>query len=135
MTRLLAILVVVIALIIGVFAFSQYNKKHDDLKKASADINISSTELFNAFSNNENEANTKYLNKIIEITGVVSKVERSDNSIQIFLETGDPMFGINCDMDTGTSGFDVHAGETVTLRGICSGYLMDVALSRCVLIE
>jgi hypothetical protein len=135
MKRLLALLVIVISLIVAIFVYTQYNKKHENLKNSEADFMVSAIELFNAYTTDEMAANKKYLNKVVEISGVVSKVESSDNAVQIFLETGDPLFGINCDLAGDQVSDGIEVGSEITLRGICTGYLMDVALSRCVIAD
>jgi len=45
------------------------------------------------------------------------------------------MFGIICEMADGEDISQLKIDEKVTLRGVCAGYLMDVALNRCVQIS
>jgi hypothetical protein len=46
------------------------------------------------------------------------------------LKTSDPMFGVQCTMKETTT---LQAGQQVVLKGICTGYLMDVVLIDCYL--
>lgn len=137
MKKLLVILALAAIVIAGIFAFKMYTKKHDDLAGIKADFKISSSSFFQEFSNNEVEANEKYLNKIIEISGEISKISTDDDSgiTQIYLKSDDPMFGVICDMNPEEKIKLVKVGQTVIIKGVCSGYLMDVALNRCIQIK
>jgi hypothetical protein len=45
--------------------------------------------------------------------------------------------GINCSMDEEYNNDikDLKQGDTVTVKGICSGLLLDVILTRCVVVK
>ena len=66
---------------------------------------------------------------------------RSDNSVTdngattIQLETGDEMGTVICELDklSKQEKTSFAKGETVCFKGLCSGYLTDVVLNRCVL--
>ena len=136
MKKLLVILALAAIVIGGFFAYKMYTKKHDDMSDLKADFKISSAIFFQEFSNNEVEANEKYLNKIIEVNGEISKISTDDSGItQIYLKSDDPMFGVICDMNPEEKIEHIKAGQTVIIKGICSGYLMDVALNRCIQIK
>lgn len=129
-------LIAILAVITGAFiGFSQYNKKHKDLQKINADYTLEASSLFAAFSTNETEANKKYLSKIVELSGKVTDIKSSDDAYQLYLETDDPMFGIICDMEDQANENKIKIGDEIKIRGICSGFLMDVALNRCVIVD
>jgi hypothetical protein len=136
MRRILIFAAVILFLGGGAMAISQYFKKHDDLAKKSADHKLDARELFLAFAGDEQRANELYLNKVIEVTGTVKKLESSNGkNTQVLLSADDPMFGVICDLAPGEPADQVKPGDLITLRGTCSGYLMDVALNRCVIIK
>lgn len=136
MRKILIFILAIIFVSGAFFAVNLYNKGHDDLSEISPEISLSATQLFDDYSQNEATANQKYLDKIIEIDGRVSKVEKDEKGdTQLYLESNDPMFGIICNMVPGFQSTDINRGDPLVIRGICSGYLMDVALNRCVLIK
>jgi len=119
----------------GAFAFYMYNKPHKNISKSKTDVELSASQLFSDFENNEVEANTKYLDKVMEVEGVVKEITKDENGMtSITLEGGSDMFGVICQMDdlSKHKRTDFKEGEKVTFKGICTGVLMDVVLVRCV---
>lgn len=134
MKKLIGIGLLLALLGVGVGYF-MYNKPHQNMEKAEADMTLESTALFSAFEVNEAEANEKYLDKVIKISGTVKEVNTDEEgNISLTLESGNELFGVICQMDnlTKQEKTDFKIGEQVTLKGICTGMLMDVVLVRCV---
>lgn len=132
------ILIVLVALGLSAAAVGYYlwNKPHMDVQAAKTDVVITSSELFKAYVTDENAANAQYLEKTIAVNGVIRDLEKADDgSVKVIFESGDADgFGVSCEMDplTKHARTDFQKGETVTLKGICAGFNLDVQLSRCV---
>jgi hypothetical protein len=110
-----------------------YNKPHRD-PQSEESIKISATELFRSYETDEAAANALYLDKALEVSGKISEVTTNQELIPIVvLEAGNPMFGVRCTMEGPT----VHAkpGDTVTIKGICTGYLSDVVIIKSTVVE
>ena len=136
MKKLIGIGFLLALLGLGVGYF-MYNKPHQNMEKAEADMTLEATTLFSAFESNEAEANEKYLDKIIKISGTIKEVNiDEEGNISLTLESGNELFGVICQMDnlTKQEKTDFKIGEPVTLKGICTGMLMDVVLVRCVVV-
>ncbi|MCB0597633.1 MAG: hypothetical protein H6557_31345 [Lewinellaceae bacterium] len=134
MKRLLGIGLLLALLGLGVGYF-MYNKPHQNMDKAKVDVALEASELFTAFETNEAEANEKYLDKIIKVSGTVKEVSTDDKgNISVTLESGSEMFGVVCQMDdlTKHAKTNFEPGEQITFKGVCTGMLMDVVLVRCV---
>lgn len=109
------------------------NKPHRDVTKEQGII-VTADQIFTEFTTNEAAANQKYLNKAIEVTGEVGEVKKNqDNNTVVVLKTSDPIFGVNCTFkeDPGA----VQAGNQVTFKGICTGFISDVVINEGVLIK
>jgi len=128
-------LVIIVAggVIVGLI---MYNKTDPDLSGVKADFVVSPSQLFEEFLGNEAEATEKYSGKIIEVTGIVSSFEEgSGSAVSIHLDSGNLMgdviftLGVEGDMP------GIKEGDSVTLRGQCSGFLMDVLLNNAVIVE
>jgi hypothetical protein len=119
----------------GIYAYYQYNKTHTHLAGVKADITINAADLYQAFSSDENNANTLYIGKVLDISGVISNMDKEETSFKIFLETDDMLGEIQCEMDTVTDIAELKEGDQVVVRGVCSGFLTDVVVSRCVVIK
>ena len=122
--------------VLGVgLAFFNYHRPPKNLAKIKSDFTMDANNLFSDFEKDELLANDKYLDKVIEVSGTVKEVTiENDKIISISLESEDGMFGIICQLDEHTQHPRTHfkEGEKVTLKGICTGMLMDVVLVRCV---
>jgi hypothetical protein len=125
----------VLAIGAAVVAYLIYNKPHQNMDKATADIQITASELLSAFESDESAANAKFLDKIVAVTGEVRETSTTEEGVTtIVLDTGSAMSGIVCELDTLTEHpkTDFQPGETITVKGVCTGMLMDVVLVRCV---
>jgi hypothetical protein len=121
-------LMVVIAMIA---AYKMYNKPHRSVEEEVALV-TSAAQLFDAFEKSEAEANKKYLDKVVEVTGSVSEVSMNmDHKPIVVLETGNMMFGVRCTMSE--SSVTAKTGSVVTIKGICKGYLSDVVITNGIL--
>jgi hypothetical protein len=122
----------VAALVAGYYL---WNKPHRDMQRADADFKLEASTLFAEFEADEAKANKQYLDKVIEVTGKVAEVSVEQTTVILSAETG--LFGVRCEWDAvGKTPFPkFEVGESVTLKGTCSGFLGDVVLSRCVLSE
>lgn len=99
------------------------------------EANVGAGELFTAFAEDEAGANERYLNKVIAVTGVVATVATNDRrGASVTLKSDeDPKAGIKCKLDLRQVGnkSDFKIGETVTLKGVCTGLVRDVELVDC----
>ena len=80
--------------------------------------------LFEAFKNDEAAANTKYLDKSIEIEGeVLDQSTNQDGQSVVNFKTDDAFFVINCTFKTNPG--ELKPGTTIRFKGICTGYIPD----------
>jgi hypothetical protein len=97
-------------------------------------ISINAEELYQSFLSDEKAANTAYLEKAIEISGKIGSISKNADSSQVlFLQTSDPIFGVNCTMEGKAE--NLKSGDSIRLKGICSGFIIDVVLIRCHIVE
>jgi len=113
----------------GIYLFYKKPETVDDKKG----IAITAAALSKEFAANEQSANTQYLNKVIEVTGAVSETEKNqDGGLMVVLDTGDPMAGVQCGMRD--KGVEVAKGQTVTIKGFCSGSgITGITLTDCII--
>ena len=133
------ILLAVLALAVAGAAtgYVMWNQPHRDLAD-SADFTVKPVELYQAFSADETSANDKYLNKVVEVSGVVMEKKNIEgNRAIVLLEVPNEMFGINCAFEAEDAAQleGIASGTEVTLRGEVTGYTMDVNLARCILMN
>lgn len=121
----------------GIYGYMLWNKPHQDVAAAKADITISANSLLVAFETDEEVANTKYLDKVIMVNGKIRSVEHNDlGEISVILATENDMSSIICNFEPAFDQAEsLKEGVEITLKGLCSGYLMDVVLDRCALVQ
>lgn len=122
--------------VLGLFgAYFMYNKPHKNMESAKADLSVSAEELFTEYETDEARANEKYLEKIVVVKGQVKDYSTNEEGhISLTLQSNSEMFGVICELDnlTDHARTEFAIGETVSIKGICTGMLMDVVLVRCV---
>jgi proteasome assembly chaperone (PAC2) family protein len=126
----LLLFVLILVITGGFIGYKMYNKPHRNVEAAKG-IEVASTQLIADYESNETGANGKYLDKVIAVTGEVSEVAKNQKAETVITLKGTDMGGIICTIE-GASGLDISAGKTVTIKGICTGYLTDVVLVRAI---
>ena len=128
-----ALFVVLFIAIAGILAaLYLFNLKHTDMAKAKPDFIITATALQKEFEDNETTASARYINKILEVSGTIGSITRADsNNLNIALKTGSDISSVICTLTATSDASKFKADEEITIRGECSGFLMDVLLNNC----
>jgi hypothetical protein len=128
------IVAVILVLALGVVAVYWYTFKKPARTAASEEAlyNVSAKDLALEFEMDENAANLKYLNNVIKVHGTVVGVSESENEISVTLKEVGSNAGVTCSFEkTSLDKSMVAPGQKVFVKGICSGFLMDVVLNKC----
>jgi len=133
----------IITIILGIgiislfIAYQIYNKPHVNVSDTKSDITITADQIINDFSSDETKANRSYLDKIIKISGVISELKVVKQKGIITLKTNHDFGSILCHLSDKASQKinSLKEGQTLTLKGICTGFLMDVILVKCEIIN
>ena len=133
----IALFVVTFIALSGILAaLYMYNLKHTDMAKAKPDFVITASELLKEFEDNETAASTRYVNKILEVKGTIASVKPAENNVMnISLMTESDLSSVICTFNAIADPSAFRTGDDITLRGECSGFLMDVLLNNCAVIE
>jgi hypothetical protein len=135
-TKIALFFVVFIALSAILAALYMYNLKKTDMAKAKPDFIITASALQKAFENDETAASALYINKILEVTGKIATVKPAENNVlNISLETESDLSSVICTFTAVADPSGFRVGDMITLRGECSGFLMDVLLNNCAQIK
>lgn len=128
-----ALAVFIIGLIVGTFTYLYVFRKADvSVASKKADIEIQATELLKKFTDNEESANAEFLDKVIAVSGLVDKVTEDSTSVSVCLKNPEDAAGVMCGFDkTMIDKTTIKPGDSVRVKGICTGYLMDVVLNKC----
>ena len=127
------LLIVVLALIVvGVSVWFVLNKPNRTVANEKG-MEITAAQLVKDYQANEAEANAKYLDKALQVTGTVSEVSKNqDGKVTVMLSSEDPMSGVFCTLKDEAN---LTIGFTVTIKGFCSGLLSDVRIREAVVVR
>ncbi|MEX1239205.1 MAG: hypothetical protein WEB30_05795 [Cyclobacteriaceae bacterium] len=125
-----------VILITSVIVAFMYYKPHRSVRKEEAAFRMSVTELVDAFSNDENQANSLYVGKVLEVEGALKEIIMNDSTLVLLMGDSSQMTGISCYLqkDQKEKYTKLRRGETVRVKGICNGMLMDVVLDKGILL-
>jgi hypothetical protein len=133
----LALAVISVIAVAGVlFGLYKYNLKPKDLQKVKPDFVITASDLLKAFESDETAATAKFVNTVVEVSGTIQSVKPGENgALTISLSTGNDISSVLCTLQGYVEPANLKTGEQITIRGNCSGFLMDVLLNNCSIIQ
>lgn len=111
-----------------------YQKPRADVTDAKATHTLTAEKLYTDFVADEAAADQKYTDKIIEVKGMVGEVQAMDTSAMVLLAAGNETGGINCSFQHNEIALP-QKGQMVTIKGKCTGFLMDVNLVDAVFVK
>lgn len=112
-----------------------FNKPHASVAKP--EYFVAANELIAEFEENESAADKKYVGKAVEVTGKVTEVMEKDNSFVILLGDSTFVSRVSCTLqgNQDSMAYGLRKDDVLTVRGICSGRLLDVILTDCNIVE
>jgi hypothetical protein len=126
--------IVILVLFAVVLGICRIYKPHQNVSGEDAVASLSAPVLYLDFQHDENAANKKWVGKVIEVSGIVLSVDESTAYVSISLKaTADG--GVNCSISKKDLSQDktFKKGDSLTIKGKCTGFLIDVNLVDCVL--
>lgn len=121
-----------IALIVILYMF---RKSPDSLRNTKPDYILDPLVLVDEFNKNENTANQKYLDKVIQVEGIIIDIDKSfDEKTTIYIE-GSIFGNVSCLIaNDQLKGINLELGNSIAVKGKCTGYILDVVLTKCSLL-
>lgn len=139
---------IILAIAGGGFAYYMYNKPHENIKNKKADIEITANELIADFEADEASAKEKYKDKLLQVSGAIEGINRSNDGglTLLFLNEGASMGNVKAGIQSVSAekAKNLKAGDEVTVKGRFTGSdkmdemgisMIDIQLSRCIVIE
>ncbi len=134
-TRKTILGIALVTIILGlVYGFYEYNRGEASMEKLTTDLSTTAVQLMKAYQEDETTADTRFVGKILEIKGELKEVVEKNEVQILFLEADDAMGSIQCEMQVNAVGIESLVGQTILVKGLCDGYLMDVILSDCIIL-
>lgn len=135
----LFLLALIIAIVAGAVGYYMYNKPPEGVSGKKPAYEVTPAALLADFQNNEEAANAKYLGKVVQLNGTILEIIPGEDMVmQVILDTGDLMARVSCMMAEDHNKFlerKLKKGDTVSIKGYCTGVIMDVVVDRCVVVD
>jgi hypothetical protein len=134
--RLLWLFIIPVIMIIAVIIYSvnEYTRSVPDTSRMQASFHVTAQDLIDDFVREERSATGKYAGNVVSVYGMVDKIQLNRSGYSVYLKASSPMSSVLCQFPEEAS-TDIKAlkpGMLTTVKGICTGYLMDIILERCV---
>lgn len=122
------ILILVIAIVAAIFGYNYIYQDHRDIENEKAEFSMSSNEIANKFIDNTSAAEQKFLNKTIEVSGLITDINSNDITIddKVFCQ-----FSNNLETS-------IDKNESIKIKGRVIGYddlLEQIKLDQCTIIN
>lgn len=130
--------ILAITLIAGVVVtYLSFFNNNINIINAPAEKTVSARKLTTNFIENEKSANKTYNGKVIKVFGIIKEITFLNKTNTIILHSDHKNFSVLCDMQfDSSSGFqNLKVGQKITVKGICKGFLHDVILLNCMLVN
>jgi hypothetical protein len=125
-----AIAVVAITALGGYYYVFVYSKTHHRNVQSEKGLVIQADSLSAAYQANEKNANALYLNKAVEVSGTIVSIDKNqEGKIIIILGRSDSFSNVSVTLIS-TIPLSQKIGETITIKGVCTGALSDVIITE-----
>ncbi len=114
------------------------NMPQATVKSKEVYTEISAAELFNSFSTDEKSAEKKYLGQVLQVSGIIDEVYPDEEGAQIVMlknESGELVAAVTLETSETKKIANYNEGDPINLKALCSGMLMEVTLSKGVIID
>lgn len=119
--------------IVGLYGYREYNPGLPDTHDMEPTFRLEASAIIKEFETDESRANAKFADKTISVHGVARSIQTTDTTATVILNDGHSGASVVCQFESNEEIKDLKKGDLVNIKGICSGYLMDVVMVRCVL--
>lgn len=137
--KILLAFVLVLAIIGAIGYFSFMNAPKASVEDKKAEFTIAATALFEQFEADETASNTKYIGKTVEVSGTIGEISKDENDAPVLLlNAGEDGFGgVLCTLEGSQKekASKLKMGQTIKVKGVCTGMLMEVIINKGTLIE
>ena len=100
------------------------------------EVVIEADELIKAYTTNEDSTNSLYLNKVVAVTGNIDNIIEKDQEISVYLKKKEESTGVMCSFYKTEFDKNINkVGQVISVKGICTGFLMDVVLTKCSIVK
>jgi len=138
--RLFGIGVFLAFIAVGFVYWYGFLRKEKPIGRMKPDYELTADSLFSVFNADEKAATDKFGGKILLLKSTVISIERDEKS-NVTVTLVDPMMGVTCTIDSLQAAKQkslidaLSERQPVIIKGRCDGMLMDVKMSKCMIVK
>ena len=119
----------------ALYGYREYNRTLPSTRDLEPAFKLETSDFVKQFEIDESKANAKYVDQTINVHGLAHSIQITDTSAVVLLNDGYSSTSVVCQFENESieEMKKIKRGDEVTVKGICSGYLVDVVMVRCVL--
>ncbi len=122
---------ILVTLFIGGYYF--INAPKAGVKSVKAAYSLTADDLYTEYAADEEAGNKKYIDQVLQVDGPVAEILTDENQAMVLiLKTSESEGGVMCTLEKEA---DVAVGDAVSVKGRCTGMLMDVVLNDGVVMK
>jgi hypothetical protein len=120
---------------IAIYGLREYYRTNLPMEEMKISERISSTELLNAFTDNDSTANARFLGKVLLVEGPLKTIDLPNKLIS--LGNGSPMSSIQCSLENSSvpDARQLKKGDVIVVKGNCTGFNADELLGTDVILN
>lgn len=128
--------ITIIIAIASIYGYREFNRKPADVSSLKTQVVITADSIIAAYERDEVKANEKFLGKTIVVNGVVSEMNNEHDTLLNVIIGNNGLSNVSCLLNnTQLENYKkCSVGKPVFIKGICTGFLADVELNRCVIV-
>lgn len=134
--KLLWTLVAALLVVAAMVAYREYDRGVAATGTRPVVVTVTAAQLLADFQADEVAATRRYVGateQVVEVRGTIRSIAPMGSGItNVVLETGDALAGVLCEFPDSDLPAHWHEGDEVSVRGVCTGFLLDVVLMRCI---
>lgn len=135
--RRVFIVVCTIILVLTILFVRKWNEGYPDTRLQDTELTMSSKELLSYLNTEKAEELKPYIDKVIEVSGVLKKVTKLKKKYSLLINNGEDETYILCEMqlDENTKIPQLKLNQNITIKGVFKGVLLDIILLNCIIVE
>ena len=128
--KIIIAIALIAAIAFGVYYYVfVYSSQHRRQVQSETGIVITSDSLVAKYQADEKLANSLYLNKAVVVTGVLLSIDKNqEGKTTLVIGRSDSFSNVSVTMIS-TAPITQKVGESITIKGLCTGALSDVVIT------
>ncbi len=128
--KIIIAIALIAAVAFGVYYYVfVYSSQHRRQVQSETGIVITSDSLVAKYQADEKLANSLYLNKAVVVTGVILSIDKNqEGKTTLVIGRSDSFSNVSITMIS-TTPITQKVGESITIKGLCTGALSDVVIT------